>query len=290
MRIQTFTIVAGSEACNAQCPYCVSRMTPGYELGKRLPDVNWRNFGIGCRFAKDSGVSTVLITGKGEPTLFPDQITGFLKHMTPFAFPFVEIQTNGIALAQRKPVSEKHLREWHELGLTLVALSIVHWRQEKNAEIYQRGAAYYDLAELIGMLHKFGFSIRLSCMMAKGYVDSLQSLKELVAFARENHVEQLTARSIEKPQRSVSAEVASWVAKHAPPRSLVTGLRTHLDKNAARLMELPHGAVIYDWDGQNICLNNCLTIDPRNDTIRQLIFFPDGHLRYDWQYPGAILL
>ena len=25
------------------------------------------------------------------------------------------------------------------------------------------------------------------------------------------------------------------------------------------------------------------------DAIRQLIFFPDGHVRYDWKYPGAIV-
>ena len=35
---------------------------------------------------------------------------------------------------------------------------------------------------------------------------------------------------------------------------------------------------------------DCLTIDPSADDIRQLIFFPDGHLRYDWQYAGALLL
>ena len=83
MRVQTYTIVAGSEACNARCPYCVSRMTPDYEMDEGLPEVNWRNFEIGCRFAKDSGVSTVLVTGKGEPTLFPGQISDFLRRLSP---------------------------------------------------------------------------------------------------------------------------------------------------------------------------------------------------------------
>ncbi len=27
MKIQTFSIVAGSEACNARCPFCISKMT-----------------------------------------------------------------------------------------------------------------------------------------------------------------------------------------------------------------------------------------------------------------------
>jgi len=33
-----------------------------------------------------------------------------------------------------------------------------------------------------------------------------------------------------------------------------------------------------------------LTIQPKIRKKRQLIFYPDGHLRYDWQYQGAILL
>jgi molybdenum cofactor biosynthesis enzyme MoaA len=291
MRIQTFTVVAGSEACNATCPYCVSRMTPDYELGKKLPEVNWRNFRIGCQFAKNSGVSTVLFTGKGEPTLFPDQLTAYLKNLQPFAFPFAELQTNGIALAKHQPVSDRHLKEWYDLGLTLISLSIVHWSSEKNKDIYQPHAPdYYALPELIESLHKAGFSVRLSCMLARGYVDSVEGLDQLARFARENGVEQLTVRSIEKPRKSSATATVQWVTDHALADNTVAQMRDFLDAKGSRLMELVHGAVVYDYLGQNLCLSNCLTIDPRDETIRQLIFFPDGHLRYDWQYPGAILL
>lgn len=55
-------------------------------------------------------------------------------------------------------------------------------------------------------------------------------------------------------------------------------------------MTLAHGAVVFDLDGQNLCLNQCLTVQPDAEEMRNLIFFPDGHLRYYWQYPGAILL
>ena len=56
------------------------------------------------------------------------------------------------------------------------------------------------------------------------------------------------------------------------------------------VMTLIHGAQVYDVQGQNVCLTDSLTIDAKSDDLRQLIFFPDGHLRYDWQYAGAILL
>jgi hypothetical protein len=31
-------------------------------------------------------------------------------------------------------------------------------------------------------------------------------------------------------------------------------------------------------------------LQPLSGDIRTLIFFPDGHLRYNWEYGGAILL
>jgi molybdenum cofactor biosynthesis enzyme MoaA len=291
MRIQTFTIVAGSEACNAHCPYCVSRMTPAYDLGKSLPAVNWRNFRIGCQFARNSGVSTVLITGKGEPTLFPDRITEYLRELKPFGFPFQELQTNGIAIAYGRPVQEKHLQDWHDNGLTLIAISIVHWRKERNQEIYlPEGPEYFDLPALIERFHATGFSVRLSCIMAKGYIDSPEGIDELVQFARQHRVEQLTVCPVNKPQQSSDTEAAKWVREHALAKETIVKMRKHLDAKGARLMELAHGAIVYDSGGQNVCLSCCLSINPGGENIRQLIFFPDGHLRYDWQYPGAILL
>ncbi len=291
MRIQTFSVVVGSAACNARCPFCVSRMTPRYSAETREPAVNWRNFEIACRFAKDSGVSTVLITGKGEPTLFPEQVTQTLERLRPFGFPFVELQTNGIALADPRPRWAGALARWYEQGLTLVALSVVHHEVARNREIYRPGDDRYPaLPELVGRLHAQGLAVRLSCVLLAGQVDSPEALAGLIAFCKGQGVEQLTVRPVQAPAASLDPEVARWVAAQAPPAELVPRLRAYLDARGTRLMELLHGAVVYDVEGQNVCLSSCLTLDPRDERIRQLIFFPDGHLRYDWQYPGAILL
>jgi uncharacterized radical SAM superfamily protein len=56
MRIQTFSIVVGGTACNAKCPFCVSKMTP--EMGatnEKMPDVNWVNFAKAVRLADKAG-------------------------------------------------------------------------------------------------------------------------------------------------------------------------------------------------------------------------------------------
>ena len=68
MKINTFTVIVGGMACNARCPYCVSKMTPDCGM-KKSAEPNWRNFNVACKFARDAGVSTALLTGKGEPTI-----------------------------------------------------------------------------------------------------------------------------------------------------------------------------------------------------------------------------
>lgn len=122
MKIQTYTACVGSKACNASCPYCVSKMTPGQGIDLKVPEINWRNFKIGCRLARDNDASTVLLTGKGEPTLFPDQITEFLEHLQPYGFSFRELQTNGMLFLQKKEKYIECLKKWHELGLTTMAI------------------------------------------------------------------------------------------------------------------------------------------------------------------------
>ena len=66
MEIQTLSIVVGNAACNADCAYCISKMTGLQEVKKELPiNFPWRNFNIALNYAKNAGVSTILFTGKG---------------------------------------------------------------------------------------------------------------------------------------------------------------------------------------------------------------------------------
>ena len=80
MKIQTFNIIAGNTNCNASCPFCIYKMTPKENMNSKLHETNWINFRKACQLAKDNHVSTVLITGKGEPLLYPNQITSFLDN------------------------------------------------------------------------------------------------------------------------------------------------------------------------------------------------------------------
>jgi hypothetical protein len=236
-----------------------------------------------------SRLDTARITSKGEPTIFPEQVTRYLELLKPFDFPFAEMQTNGILIAKRKPVTDEHLRTWRKLGLTHICISVVSSDAERNRLNYTpREKQYIDLPKLIGDLHGFGFNVRLTLVMQRGDVDSAKSLKKFLAFARDNQVEQVTALPVNKPTSSRDGKLYDAAIKAALTDEQLREI--HAFASGGNLLAtLPWGAKIYDIGGQNFCLTSCLTVSPDVNESRQLIFLPPGRITTDWQYEGAII-
>lgn len=290
------SIVVGTEACNARCPYCISKMTPsagvlggqGFVWGPGgRPNV--RNLQKSLLFAQRSGVSTLLLTGKGEPTLFPSDISFYLQEIGD-SFPFIEMQTNGFLFEETK--LDSFLEGWYQAGLTTISLSIVSPDPDTNSQIMKGsdpGCGRTNTEGVIRKLHDLRFSVRINCTMLRDAVDSWEKVVGLVAWCKKHKVEQLTIREVAAPEKTENKEVSKWVEVHCVPSMRMDRIRKELEEQAVPLLHLPHGAVVYDLNGQNICLNNCLT-RPEGEDIRQIIFFPDGHLRYDWVYGGAVIL
>jgi len=237
-------------------------------------------------FAEKAGVTTILITGKGEPTLAPRQITDYLNYIKEREFPFIELQSN--MLRARELRDEGYLSNWYEKGLNTVCISIVHYDNQKNSEIYTPGKDYPDLSETIGLLHEKGFTVRLSCVGVQGYIDTYEKLQELTAFAKENGVEQVSYCPMTNSGNTQNSKVSGWINKNS--LKFYVEIVNTVRCRGTILLNLVHGAQVFDLDGQNLCLKNCLTRDPLEETVRQLIFFPDGKLTYDWEYEGARIL
>jgi len=185
MKIRTLVILAGSEACNANCPFCVSKMLPANDIEIKEPEVNWRNFKIACGIAKDCGVIKCLITSRGEPLLFPAQISKYLHALNQSNFRIIEIQTNGILISKKSTIFDTFLDEWYEAGLTTMAISVVSFEPELNRQIYlPHQRQYIDLPALIHRLHQKGLSVRLTCTLIKGFIDNPNDLGEFIRFAK----------------------------------------------------------------------------------------------------------
>lgn len=291
MKIQTFTVVSGNAACNAACPFCVSKMTGIKSIGFRPVKVNWRNFDKACRIAELNGISTVLITGKGEPTLFPDQLTECLKHLEKYNFPILELQTNAVLFWEQPEKYDRYLQEWYELGLTTISISVVHYDREKNRANYVPGKKeYMDLGEVIGKLHKIGYTVRFSVVLIKDHIDTPEEAEKMVQKASEWGVEQVSLRPVAAPEESESEKYKTDTVNMMLTPEKIAKLNEWAERRGKLLLSYGHSSRIFDIDGQNVCLTDALTIKPSTDDIRQMIFFPDGHIRFDWQYKGAIIL
>lgn len=303
MRIQTFSVVCGTAACNARCPFCVSKMTVEQGVGPKPTPVNWRNVEIAARLARESGCLTAMITGKGEPTLFPDHVDECVARCRDAGFPLIELQTNGVPIWDHRadrdwydPVARSshpvdHLRYWHAHGLTTVALSVVHHDPEVNRKTYlPYKDAYIDLPGLIALLHEVGFSVRLACVGVKGAIDAWEGLLEMVAFAKQHGVAQLTWRPVNAPRVVARNDaVAAWQAANAVPPEHLWRIENLLAKEATPLLANPHGMRVYDLAGQNVAVTTSLT-QPVGQEVRQLIAFPDGRVAFDWVHEGARIL
>lgn len=288
---ENFSVIAGTGACDAECPFCVSKMTGINEIGLKPQPINWRNFEKAAQIAKDYQVGSVVITGKGEPTLFPDQITDYLTHLEKYNFPLMDLQTNGVNLDKKSEKMDPYLRRWYDKGLAFIALSIVHFLPEENRRVYMpHSKNYIELPRLIDKLHEFGFSVRFSVTMFSGGIDSGEKAGQIINYAKSLSVEQLTLRKVAKPDKSENPEIGIWTNAHMLNENQFNGIKKYLDEKGKRILLSGHNSAIYDVANQNVCLTNALTLDIDPTKIRQIIFYPNGRVRFDWQYQGANIL
>lgn len=205
---------------------------------------------------------------------------------------------------------DEFLRVWKDLGLDLVAVSMYHYDDKKNQEAFsQRTPRPYSLEKLIGQIQSHGLRVRLSCVMLQGYVNNLEEATNLIEFSKKNGVFQLTIRKADRPANPLDTSAASYVDNNRiDSPEFNKELSDFLEKNGKLCDILPHGASVYEVNGQNVCVTtglstrfsgpknrkgseNCLQSKPTDDELRQLIFIPPDMLTTSWEniHGGRIL-
>lgn len=283
MKTHTFSIVTGTAKCNAACPFCVSKMTC---RAVKKPDINWRRFESACQIVEQArdGLVTVLLTGTGEPTLYSDDITAYLKQMKG-RFPLVTLQTNGVRL------DEKRLAIWRNEGLTQVCISIAAMDSKNSNKIMRIRDDTFDYWKQVDLIHRLNLSVRLNCTMLREGISQPEEVEWLINRCKNFGVEQLTLREVDQPAIPAAApEVVEYVNCEKPVGAAKKLFHYLAMNNANRLPDLPHGGVVFDYRDQNVCVSNCLTDTLDRNDIRQIIFFPNGEIGYDWKYRGARIL
>lgn len=295
-KLYTFAVVAGTRACDARCQCCISKMTPPRGMTLKEEPIVWNRFTDAFNYAKQGEAETMMITGKGEALLFPWQITDYLNTTkklegeSGFRFRTREMQTNGIKIQEKPDVFDPLLTKWKQAGFDTMSLSIVHYEEEANRKFYiPYKDSYINLAGLIQRIHDHDIKVRLSCIFIKGNIDSPEKVVELIDFSRHHHVDELTIRSVTKPEKSENKKVYNWVAANEisiDKRAQIVSLMWRIGK---AIGAFPWGAVVFDVKGQNVCLTNCITPDNIIGTHRQLVFFPSGIIATGWTKEAEIL-
>lgn len=290
----TFTMIAGSRACTNDCPICISKMTPAGSIGSTEPEVDWTCFGKAVNIALNHGAENALITGKGEPLMFPAQVTKYLHQLEGKSFDRREIQTEGSLLMHGGRLYDEFLKVWKDLGLDVIAPSIYHYDSGRNKEMFRpRSGRILDLPRLIEKINSNGFRTRLSCALLDGFIDSAEEVGKLIEFARANGVFQLTLRKVDAPRDPIDKETAAFVRSHAIGYGdeRYRQICSLLDREGRVCDVLPHGAKVYEINGQNVCITTGLSTDPGVEEIRQLIFFPPDIVTTSWEniHGGRIL-
>ncbi len=273
MRAQNLavSIPPGKPLCDKNCEYCVSRMT-GYMktnrglIASNLPKVK--------ELAHVGQVTSVLFTGKGEPTLNESDLFWLMeefKHLP------LGLQTNGLKLSKDFSLLERLAAA----GLNTLAVSIDDLEQFVN---------YY---EMFARSKELGLLTRVTLNITNKLPENI-SFKWLVEVCRNNFVDQLMLRNVVVPNNvPLDIPTAKWISKNVDPTMyprLQAELKKTCEKKGMLLRKLSFGSLVYDYRGVSVTYSDyCVQDDNDGEDIRSLIFMEDGHCYTSWNSKASIL-
>ena len=268
MKANNITISFPNQGCDINCPYCISKMT-GYL--KSNEDLFIRNLKKARRLAINAGVSSVLLTSKGETTLSIDS-DAFEEACSIFNdFP-LEIQTNGRALSKNLNLVD----ELNENLIDVIAISI------DDFETIDR------FSELFKRIKENGMLIRITVNLLPETYEA--SFHDYIDKCHEYNIDQLTFRQINYPEKVLETDEAvktkEWIDENISTQEASNFLRNmtlFLQQEGKIIRHLPFGAVVLDYEGISVtAFNYCVQEENSEEDIRSLIYQEDGHLHTSW--------
>lgn len=270
--------------CNASCPFCISKLT-GHNGDQKF---NLEALHKAYNYAAYHNVDTVLITGKGEPTLKEDLLSIVIDRAYKTGFPIIELQTNGYELWK----NPKMLEIFENIGLTTLAISIVDFISGDNNETIHLPKEF-DYREVIEHANELGLLCRISLNMTnKTNVAEIRSGAKMIK-VRGAH--QLTLRELGMPNgygenEPTQNKVVSWIEENSIGSQELHKIMQEVQNEDRVLRTISYGPSVYDYHGLSTVVATCMTDNENPEEIRSLIFQPNGHLYHSWNYEGSILL
>jgi molybdenum cofactor biosynthesis enzyme MoaA len=265
MKANNLTISIPYKGCDKNCPYCVSRITGGVETNLALMHANIQKV---LTLARSSQVTSVLLTGKGEPFLNYREVLYFSGAFKEFP---LEIQTNGKWLCRHRGTAFKDLSR---NGMNVIAVS-TDSPCEQNTSIKRIS----DAAHKYGMLLRI--TLNVTKLLRRGGVWSAPLFEDMMRYCRDWNADQLTLRNVVTPNNADSSKETMWIAAHSDPE-LYERLKS-IAEGGFLIRTTPFGARIHDHGGIAVSYSDYCIQDVNNsEDIRSLIFQEDGHLYTSW--------
>lgn len=263
MKANNLTISIPSKGCDKKCPYCISRITGSYPSNL---DLMKKKINKVRTVAHRAGVTSVLMTGKGEPTLNLPDLLDFCYEFEEFP---IELQTNGIFL-------NKNGVGTLEGAIDVIAVSI-----DDISDFERYGLLFHDI-------NKFNITLRISLNITDAIT---MSFNDIITLCQKNFVNQLSIKDITIP-KDLSGKEKTKGAKQ------IKWIENNVTYDHFARLSTESGVLNYQMaDSQrNICgisvmfIRECVQEMPiDNENIRSLIFLEDGHLYKSWNSKASRL-
>jgi cyclic pyranopterin phosphate synthase len=179
-RFLTCSVLPVRVACNLRCPFCFSKSSVSTLEHDR---VDWRRMDVAryYQFARDRGATRLVVTGGGEPLLRPDDVVHLVELGRRY-FDEVACFTNGTRLTRE--LAER-LRD---AGLSYLCYSRHAADDADNRRLMGDTAPQLD--DFFAAAARL--TVRATCVMARGWVDSPERVWEYVDALRPFGVGQFT--------------------------------------------------------------------------------------------------
>jgi len=249
LRPFTASVLPMAIGCDAHCPFCFSGSSISEKMRQREL-TNEETVGF-LDYAKLRGANRAVITGGGEPLLWPLEKLSRLIRVMADRYPKVVIITNGARLADKK--EERALERWRVLGtggIHIVAVSRPHWDNELCAR--SLGGLFYPFERLVELSRSVSacerITLRAICLIQKGMVESAHDLRTYIEWAEDLGITQLTFKELYVADpRGVyySAAQNLWSGKHRVPIEMV--LEFFARQGTEKIDELAWGCPIFRY-------------------------------------------
>jgi molybdenum cofactor biosynthesis enzyme MoaA len=297
--------IYSAQTCNAKCPFCVEELRPAsrgveLEMQKKIESSDGRYFeALEAVLEAVRPISpSVSITG-GEASKDP-RLPRILRTLQAAKARKRTMTTNGSGLLDLRE-GQRNIEWIAETGLRHLNISRAHYEHGRNADImrFKEGLRIEELRETVGIAHRAGCRVRLSCVLLKGEVDSLAEIRRYLDFAASVGVNNVIFRQLMKTDPRTSAPnfvVLYSDRKRVMLEPILDGISADRDfKFVTQIMGYYYYVEVWKYGEIDVVFEEADLAQLENtkrqgDTVvHELVFHPSARLCSTWQPWDGVL-